>query len=373
MTVFYFGADGSWKDVSKNGFIRRNTCILKALVENDKVDKVFVVKKTSRYAFIRSFFKRSANAKVQDIVFASVLPESIAEKFGLSFINRKINSLLIRIKCKKYDPTDLLWCYWPKGYIDAKCSGLKGKLIFDADHNIIDDPNLPLQHKVEREKLLIEIGEKATYILSSTLSMIHWFNEKGFSNCVRLRNGVSSDRFKTNQIKSKNAAFTVGYCGTLSKWIDYDLFEQLVQRNQTWDFVIIGTPYLTTDWEKLKAYKNVHFLGRKTESEVAEILPTFDVAINLYLHHTALDVDSMKLYEYIAAGVPVVSTPFHNNLKTDFSNLISIGNNIAEIENLIEKSKSLGTNTEYHTTKNFFLTESSWNKRVNTFIDAIGQ
>ncbi|MES2431367.1 MAG: glycosyltransferase [Bacteroidota bacterium] len=373
MTVFYFGADASWEEIQNTGFTRRNTCILQALSQNNKIEKIFVVQKIARGKFLRSLISNSKKqtGKVHDINYASLFPEKLLQKIGLDFLNKKINSFFIRRRTKSYNSSDLIWCYWPKGYLAAKDSGLKGKIIFDADHNIIDDPNVAEENKIARTKLLIEIGKKATYILSSTFSMINWFQQKGFNNCVRLRNGVFVDRFKTTDTKSSEKKFTIGYCGTLSKWIDYDLFEALIKRNGSWNFIIIGSPYLTNEWEKLQQYPNVEMLGRKTADEVAHLIPTFDVAINLYHFHPALDVDSMKLYEYIAAGVPVVSTPFHEHLSQDFDDLLSIGKNISEIENIIHNIQLNGPNNTSSERRNSFLKTSSWNNRVNTFIDGI--
>lgn len=371
MNIYYFGADRSWEELLQFGFRRRNTCILKALVESKYTDKVFVVRKTTRSQFIKRLFKKKDRAgKVQDIVFASLLPEGLLQRMGMGRLNRNVNAFLLRAMCSGAKPGDVLWAYWPKGYFSAMTSGLRGTVVFDADHNIIDDPSISPADRPQRERDLLEIGAGSHYLLSSTRSMLGWFNDRGFDKGVLLRNGVDAGRFQPARRIDYKSSFTIGYCGTLSRWIDYELFAALVQRNPQWSFVIIGKPYLTEDWRVLEGFPNLRLLGEKKAAEVATLIPTFDAALNLYRRHPALDVDSMKLYEYIAAGVPVVSSRFHDFLSQDFGDNLLLGDDLDTIEQLlrcVEKGESPVTTAKAAD----FLQSSTWHKRVDEFLTTI--
>lgn len=364
MNVYYFGADRSWEELLNFGFRRRNTCILKALAESPQTDRVFVVRKGTRSEFWRQGLSRKKDPKkVQDIVFASLLPD---KWFGK--LNRRLNAFVLHRLCGSEKPTDILWAYWPKGFFTAVSSGLKGTIVFDADHNIIDDPSLSPADRPLREQHLLQIGAGSGYLLSSTRSMLDWFRARGFDQGVLLRNGVDATRFQPPS--KSNRAFTIGYCGTLSRWIDYDLFAALAKRNPQWTFLIIGKPWLTDDWKVLEGLSNVQLLGEKKADEVAMLLPTFDAALNLYRKHPALDVDSMKLYEYIAAGVPVVSTHYHDFLSQDFEDILLLGDNLETIERLLEdlgkhENRQLAAKTPG------FLQRSAWNRRVDEFLSTL--
>ena len=92
MNIFYFGADYTWGEMQKKGFRRRNTCILKALAENDSVNKIFVVRKVTLQTFVGWLIsKRTEYRKVDDICYASFLPNSLLEKTGMLNLNKKIN------------------------------------------------------------------------------------------------------------------------------------------------------------------------------------------------------------------------------------------------------------------------------------------
>jgi len=364
MNVYYFGADKSWEELQTFGFRRRNTCILKALAESRQTDTVYVVRKATRSEFWKQLFARKKDTgKVQDVVFASVLPDKWFRK-----LNQRLNAFVLHRLCGEAKKTDVLWAYWPKGYFVAVSSGLKGTMVFDADHNIIDDPSISPADRPQREEHLLAIGAGSQYLLSSTRSMLEWFRDRGFDKGVLLRNGVDATRFQPPN--RNNEAFTIGYCGTLSRWIDYTLFAALAKRNPQWKFLVIGKPYLTEDWKVLEGLLNVELLGEKKADEVARLLPTFDAALNLYRRHPALDVDSMKLYEYIAAGVPVVSTRYHDHLGTDFDDLLLLGDDLDTIERLLQ-GLAKGESRDQTGRTPAFLQRSAWHTRVDEFLDAL--
>lgn len=364
MNVYYFGADRSWEELQRIGFRRRNTCILKALVESKHTDTVYVVRMTTRKEFWKQLLKRKAGGgKVQDVVFASLLPEKLFGRFS-----RRLNAFLLRRLCEKARPTDILWAYWPKGYFIAESSGLRGTIVFDADHNIIDDPSIAPADRPQRHQDLLRIGAGSRYILSSSRSMLDWFRDRGFDKGVLLRNGVDASRFQPR--KASKEMFTIGYCGTLSRWIDYDLFAALARKNPQWRFLIIGKPYLTEDWRVLEGLPNVSLLGEKKADEVAALIPTFDAALNLYRRHPALDVDSMKLYEYIAAGVPVVSNRYHDHLDRDFEDILLLGDDLDTIGGLLQGLEN-GEGRRQAERTTAFLQRSAWNKRVDEFLGTL--
>ncbi len=83
MNVYYFGADKPWEELLEFGFRRRNTCILKALVESPHTGKVYVVRKVTRQQFLKQLFKKKKDTgKVQDLAFASLFPEKWSGKNG---------------------------------------------------------------------------------------------------------------------------------------------------------------------------------------------------------------------------------------------------------------------------------------------------
>ena len=100
----------------------------------------------------------------------------------------------------------------------------------------------------------------------------------------------------------------LGFFGLIRDWVDVDLMAEVARRRPEWHFVLLGdssvnlTPYQTLP--------NLHFLGRKPYAALPGYCKGFDVGlIPFKINQLTLAVNPIKLREYLAAGLPVVSTP----------------------------------------------------------------
>jgi len=100
----------------------------------------------------------------------------------------------------------------------------------------------------------------------------------------------------------------IGYFGLMAEdWIDIDLMVHVAKHFSTGSMVLLGK--VTTDLSRLTALPNVHVLGRKPFEELPAYCKAFDVAINPFpLNEVTLNSNPLKVREYLAAGLPVVST-----------------------------------------------------------------
>lgn len=99
----------------------------------------------------------------------------------------------------------------------------------------------------------------------------------------------------------------IGFYGTLQDWVDLELVEELARARPAWSFVLLGQ--IMVDVEALRRLPNVHLLGRKTHAELPAYCKGFDVGIIPYRRQARMEfVNPIKLREYLAAGLPVVST-----------------------------------------------------------------
>jgi glycosyltransferase involved in cell wall biosynthesis len=98
----------------------------------------------------------------------------------------------------------------------------------------------------------------------------------------------------------------VGFFGLIHEWVDLELIGQLAER-LPYSFVLIGDS--KTKLERLQGLANVYHLGRRPYSTLPEYCRGFQAAI-VPFRRSALtqSVNPIKLREYAAAGLPVVST-----------------------------------------------------------------
>jgi glycosyltransferase involved in cell wall biosynthesis len=104
----------------------------------------------------------------------------------------------------------------------------------------------------------------------------------------------------------------LGYAGLIGDKLDLNLLEELARQNPGWSLVFLGEVRVmeqTEAWHRLLALSNVHYLGRVTVSQVPHYLKGFDAGLMPYVQNRhAEHIDPLKLYDYLAAGLPVVST-----------------------------------------------------------------
>jgi len=311
-----------------------------------------------------------------DITITHWIPKSFPKS---SAMNAWINRTIIRRQIKHWTTHSgasiVSWCYWPKGYTLWDLGWNRGRMVFDADHNIADDPNLS-PDKTDRQKVLLkQASSSATLTISSSRSMNRWFEKHTGARTALVMNGVDSHRFPKakTQDENLNKHSTIGYLGTLSKWIDYDTLHELVKSypNQTFSFG--GKAYKLSEkqHERLNAMneadntqwrEDVHF------DDVPEFLKSLDVGLSLYHAHPALDVNSMKIYEYLAAGLPVLAKTNHANLKDDFNDLLTIIPDGDGLSSVLEECKKLKSDPAWNKRRLEFIQKSSWGHRAECVV-----
>ncbi len=103
----------------------------------------------------------------------------------------------------------------------------------------------------------------------------------------------------------------IGFHGLLADWVDFDLIKKTAAHFANGSVVLIGK--ITVDAERkikiLDGVSNIHFLGRKPYAELPAYCKSFDVALNPFeISELTLAANPLKVREYLAAGVEVVST-----------------------------------------------------------------
>jgi glycosyltransferase involved in cell wall biosynthesis len=103
----------------------------------------------------------------------------------------------------------------------------------------------------------------------------------------------------------------IGFHGLLADWVDYELIRKIAEHFSGGSVVLIGKIAVDAD-EKVKILDgvgNVHFLGRKPYDRLPEYCKGFDAAINPFvINELTLAANPLKVREYLAAGLPTVST-----------------------------------------------------------------
>ncbi len=95
--------------------------------------------------------------------------------------------------------------------------------------------------------------------------------------------------------------------------LDLQLLAELARLRRSWSFALVGPvgpgdPH--TNVSALAAEPNVHLLGLRSYGQLPSVLRAADAGLIPYARNSLTDsIFPMKVYEYLAAGLPVVATP----------------------------------------------------------------
>lgn len=100
----------------------------------------------------------------------------------------------------------------------------------------------------------------------------------------------------------------LGFYGVIDERFDTALIAEVARRRPEWQFVLIG-PVVKIDPAELPRAANIHYLGMKGYADLPAYLAHWDVALLPFARNEATEfISPTKTPEYLAAGVPVVST-----------------------------------------------------------------
>ncbi len=104
----------------------------------------------------------------------------------------------------------------------------------------------------------------------------------------------------------------IGMIGNLYRGYDFRLLDDIIRRKTGWSFVFVGevSENARKDVDNLSKHSNFHVFSWRPYYEVLPFIKGFDVAIIPYkVNDWTNTINPNKVYEYFAAGIPVVATP----------------------------------------------------------------
>jgi len=162
-----------------------------------------------------------------------------------------------------------------------------------------------------------------------------------------------------------------GFYGSISEWLDLELLEAVVKRMPHWNFVIIGKAVV--DASALRGLPNVNFLGPRPHHELPRYSQHWNASLLPFRNNAQIQAcNPLKLSEYLAAGQPVVSTPFPA-LKP-FRSLISVVDSVDSMVEALEASVSLSGDGGFQEKSRSLVSSQSWQSRaglVGRWLDSI--
>jgi glycosyltransferase involved in cell wall biosynthesis len=99
-----------------------------------------------------------------------------------------------------------------------------------------------------------------------------------------------------------------GYVGVVDERLDLGLVADLAAALPDWDVQLVG-PVTKIDASSLPLADNIHYAGKQPYEKLPDVMAGFDVALMPFAMNDATrSISPTKTLEYLAAGLPVVST-----------------------------------------------------------------
>ena len=189
--------------------------------------------------------------------------------------------------------------------------------------------------------------------------------------CYLVKNAANINLFKSAFKQELTTKKVVGYIGSIDERLDYDLLSYAIGNTPAIQYVFIGRVVDKKGEQLLRKFPNVSFEGAKSLRDLPGYVKNFSLGIIPFAQNEFnKGIYPLKINEYLAAGLPVVSTNF--SYLADFTDVIHISNTKEEFKNFIEQE--IATDSLQKKQERLAVAvNNSWEQRVEQFSDIIKQ
>lgn len=153
----------------------------------------------------------------------------------------------------------------------------------------------------------------------------------------------------------------IGFFGVVDERLDIALLQALAAYRPDWHFVMLG-PVVKIDPADLPQAPNIHWLGRKSYGELPDYLRHWDAGFMPFaMNDSTRFISPTKTPEFLAAGVPVVSTPIRDVVRSyGAENLVEIAAGPLDMAEALEKLLARKHDPAWLAAVDAKLAQSSW-------------
>ena len=272
-----------------------------------------------------------------------------------------LHDLILRFARQERIVAPIVWFYTPMAIGFFPPSLAPSAIIYDCMDELSLFRGAPPE-LISREQKLFEIAD---LVFTGGVSLFEE-KRKRHPRVSVFPSGVDTAHFRRarllreggkDQLKSPRPR--VGYAGVIDERIDVPLITGIAESRPDWDLVMIG-PVVKIDKDSLPQRKNIHWLGMRDYQDLPAYFAEWDVAIMPFaLNESTRFISPTKTPEYLAAGLPVVSTPIVDVVRPyGVMKVVEIAGSAPEFVCAIERS--LGPRNGQQEMADAYLENISW-------------
>jgi glycosyltransferase involved in cell wall biosynthesis len=299
----------------------------------------------------------------------------IVRWFNQVILSRSICVFIKRIQASGRAHNPIVWSYHPYALELMPKDGKKWPVIYHCVDDLSAVPGVDGKAFNQAEEAFL----KHVDVVFTTSTALYEKCRPFSDNVYNFSNVVDFEHFSQKVDPSKMPLDLqsishprIIYAGVLSDFkIDFELLFEVIKLSPQWQFIFIGEEregQFNSVIAKLKLQPNVHFLGYRKYADLPKYLASMDVAIlPTLINSYTKSMFPMKYYEYISAGLPVVSTPL-DFLQEHYEGVV-IGHNAKTFKDGIEQQLNRGKLSELDAIN--IIGDNTWASRLDKMINCI--
>jgi glycosyltransferase involved in cell wall biosynthesis len=291
----------------------------------------------------------------------------------------EVNTLLKSIVDNFLDKEDLqewiFWYYTPMAL--SFSSHLKPyTVIFDCMDELSAFDFAP-KELLDLEKKLLRISDlvfTGGHSLYEAKKHQHG-NIFAFPSSIDKQHFASSRSIKTEpEDQAQVAGVKIGFFGVIDERFDLELIDHLALQRPDWQIILIG-PVVKIDPASLPKHPNIKYMGQKSYKQLPEYLSGWDLAlIPFKLNESTRFISPTKTPEYLAAGVPVVSTPIRDVINPyGLQGLVQVAGTKEEFLSAADTLLKVKKSSKWLAKVDAFLADKSWDNTYSQMKSKISQ
>ncbi len=365
----------------ERGISNRNFQVFNSLKSNNFVNRILLIdylpqtKKRALRNWKENIFLNNIGKTIKLSPFTRIYsPEenvfvysTVQNIFGHKKYLKEIDNYLKKENYKNI----ILWSYYP---IDIEYfNEIEHDIsVFDTVDNWAEHASYKnIKTKLEENYKTIRDKANIIFVLSEESEKIFYpRTDKVYhiTQGIDLAHYANKNRVINNDI-AKISRPIIGYLGIIQEnRVNLDMVEYIAKKNLDKSIVLVGPIWRKEDEERLRRFSNIYLLGAKEYNEAPDYISRFDVGIiphyiNDFIKYTC----PMKLYEYLACGIPVVTTDAPGI--EQFRSVVSVANDFEKFNACI--NEELNNSPEKVETRLSVIKEHTWKKKVDQMMEHI--
>lgn len=180
--------------------------------------------------------------------------------------------------------------------------------------------------------------------------------------------------------RSKEKTKRIIYSGAIwPDWFDWSIVKDLIKLRPQYKFIFVGSYIPSTDEDDnrnvskivsdLSKYSNVEFLGQVSHEQIIPLLQTSHAAIIPFVVNSVTEACSpLKLYEYLGAFLPTVST-----MLPEISGcpLLELANNNQDFIHKLDLCVNMEIYPKIYEDTDSFIHKNTWKNRIKMYDDIV--